>query len=178
MIRFRFDRAEMIDRNPTPPGSSQVIQPKAASMVAVADSISVHQTFSEYPQPPARFRIIPEVQHAYRRWIGYRSGKEPLQSMAYFLLTRLEFSAGSRKKAARSFQIDFDVLDMIGKLSSIKGDESTARKADPQNPQFQELSPFEKQWLEEAMRRVIHRWGEHASGGSLSRISLRDLPNL
>lgn len=177
MVRFKFDRTEVIDRNPPPPGSPQVIELKGASMVLVGGSVSVHVTCSKYPQPPETFRATPEVQHAYRRWLGYRSGKEPLQSMAYFVLTLLESAAGGRKSAARSFQIDVPVLGTIGRLSSTKGDESTARKAGPGN-QFQELSGSEKQWLEEAMRRVIHRLGEHASGAPLVLISLRDLPSL
>jgi hypothetical protein len=177
MVRFKFDRAEVIDRHPPPPGSSQVIEVKTGSVVSFSDSVSLHLTCSRYPQPPAIFRVTPEVQHAYRRWLGYRSGKEPLQSMAYFVLTLLESTAGGRQNAARSFQIELPVLGAIGRLSSTKGDESTARKAGPGN-QFQELSGSEKQWLEEAIRRVIHRLGEHASGGTLSLISLRDLPSL
>lgn len=177
MIRFKFDRVDVIDRNPPPPGSPQVIEIKGISSVSFVGSASLHLTCSKYPQPPATFRATPEVQHAYRRWLGYRSGKEPLQSMAYFVLTLLESAAGSRQDAARSFQIDLPVLATIGRLSSTKGDESTARKAGPGN-QFQELSGSEKQWLEEAVRRAIHRLGEHASGSSLSLISLRELPNL
>ena len=97
--------------------------------------------------------------------------------MAYFVLTLLESAAGSRQGAARSFQIDLPVLAMIGRLSSTKGNESTARKAGPGN-QFQELSGPEKQWLEEAVRRAIFRLGEHTSGSSLTLISLRELPKL
>lgn len=177
MIRFKFDRAEVIDRNPSPLGSPQVIELKAASMVFVGGSVSVHQTCSKYPQPPKTFRATPEVQHAYRRWLGYRADKEPLQSMAYFVLTLLESVAGDRQSAAHSFQIDYKILGTIGRLSSTKGDESTARKADQGN-KFHDLSGTEKQWLEEATRRVIHRLGEHASGAPLTLISLRDLTSL
>lgn len=177
MIRFKFDRTEVIDRNPPPPGSAQVIEVKAASMVLVGSSASLHLTCSKYPQPPKTFRATPEVQHAYRRWLGYRLGKEPLQSMAYFVLTLLESAAGGRQSAAHSFQIDLQVLGTLGRLSSTKGNESTARKASAGN-QFQELTGSEKQWLEEATRRVIHRLGEHASGAPLTPISLRGLPTL
>jgi hypothetical protein len=97
--------------------------------------------------------------------------------MAYFVLTLLISSAGSQRDASRSFQIDVPVLKTIGRLSSTKGDESTARKAAPGN-QFQELSGLEKQWLEEATRLVIHRIGVHASGSPQPFISLRDLPRL
>jgi hypothetical protein len=177
MIRFKFDRAEVIDRNPPPPGSSQVIEVKGTSMGVASCSASLHLTCNRYPQPPTTFRVTPEVQHAYRRWLGYRLGKEPLQSMAYSVLTQLVQATGSRQGAARSFQIGMRVLDTIGELSSTKGDESTARKAPPGN-EYQELSGSEKQWLEEAMRRVVHRLGEHASGAPLTPISLRDLPSL
>lgn len=177
MIRFKFHNTEVIDRNPQPPGSPHVIELKAISLALVSSSVSLHLTCSKYPQPPKTFRATPEVQHAYRRWIGYRSGKEPLQSMAYFVLTLIEAAACGRQRAASSFQIDMQVLKTIGRLSSTKGDECTARKAGPGN-QFQELSDPEKQWLEEATRRVILRLGEHASGAPLSLISLGNLPSL
>ena len=177
MIRFKFDRAEVIDRNPPPPGSPQVIKVKSALMVLVGESGSLPLTCSKYPQPPKTFHATLEVQHAYRRWLGYRLGKEPLQSMAYFVLTLLQSVAGNRRSAACSFQIEDHVLGTIGILSSTKGDESTARKARASDG-FQDLSDSENQWLEETIRRVIHRLGEQASGAPLTLISLRDLPNL
>jgi hypothetical protein len=109
--------------------------------------------------------------------MAFRAGKEPLQSMAYFVLTLLESVAGNRQEAARSFSIDLSVLSTIGRLSSTKGDSSTARKIKSPKP-LQELSGPEKQWLEQAIRRVIHRLGEHASGMPLTQIKLSDLPKL
>ena len=176
-IRFTFKRVELIDRDPPPPGSPQVLEVKAAAFAFVTASASLHVTYRRYPQPPQTFRATPEVQHAYRRWVGFRSGKEPLQSMAYFVLTLLESVAGSRQRAARTFQIDSAVLGTIGRLSSTKGDESTARKAGPDVP-FQELSGAEKQWLEEAVRRVIYQLGQHASGNPLALLSMNDLPSI
>ena len=177
MIRFTFERAELVDRDPPPPGSPQVIKIKEAITVSVDLSASLQMTHRKYPQPPNTFRATPEVQHAYRRWIGFRSGKEPLQAMAYFVLTLLESAAGGRKNAARSFNIELDVLRVIGELSSTKGDPSTARKAGP-GTQFQELTGAEKQWLEKAIPLVIRRLGEHASGAPLAPIALTDLPGI
>jgi hypothetical protein len=177
MIRFKFDRAEVIDRDPPPPGTSQVIEAKAGEMITLGEGVSFHLTCSKYPQPPIAFRTTPEVEIGYRRWIAFRAGKEPLQSMAYFVLTLLESVAGGRQEAARIFYIDFPVLSTIGRLSSTKGDSSTARKIDSVNP-LEELSGPEKQWLEQAIRRVIRRLGEHASGAPLTRITLTDLPKL
>ena len=146
-------------------------------IITMGESVSFHLTCSKYPQPPIAFRTTPEVEIGYRRWIGFRAGKEPLQSMAYFVLTLLESVAGSRQEAARIFYIDFTILSTIGRLSSTKGDSSTARKIDSANP-LEELSGTEKQWLEQAICRVIHRLGEHAAGAPLTQIKLSYLPNL
>jgi hypothetical protein len=183
MLRFEFDRVELIDRAPPPRGVSLGA---AASAVALAsgssavtgNSASLQLTCSEYPQPPKTFRATTEVLSAFRRWLAYRSGGESLQSMAYFVLTVPERAAGDRKGAARLFKIDEKVLRKIGELSSTKGNESTARKAAGPNKQFQELSAAEKQWLEQAIPLVILRLGEHAYGGPLVLISLRDLPSV
>jgi hypothetical protein len=175
MIRFKFDRVDIVDRDPAPPGASQVIHAQAGSYGVAGSSATLHLTCSKYPDPPKGFRATPEVQHAHRRWLGFRSGREPLQAMAYFVLTVLESAAGTRLAAACAYQIDSDVLGAIGRLSSTKGDERTARKAGAHN-QYQDLSDREKQWLEEAVRRVILRLGEHASGSPLSLITLKDLP--
>jgi len=62
MIRFKFDQAEVIDRDPPPPGTSQVIEVNAAEMIMLGDSVSLHLTCSKYPQPPIAFRttLAPE----------------------------------------------------------------------------------------------------------------------
>lgn len=177
MIRFTFERVELIDRDPPPPGSAQVIAVKGVATISVDASASVQITYRKYPPPPITFRATPEVQHAYRRWIGFRSGKEPLQSMAYFVLTLLESAAGDRINAARSFNVELAVLGTIGRLSSTKGDPTTARKVGP-GTQFQELTGAERQWLERVIPLVIRRLGEHASGAPLAPIALRDLPNI
>jgi hypothetical protein len=100
--------------------------------------------------------------------------------MAYFVLTLLESLAGDRPSAARTFQIDRAVLNAIGELTETKGDESTARKVTRKKVgskiQFHELSGTEKQWLEEAIRRIIHQLGQHASGAPLTRLTMNDLP--
>ena len=95
--------------------------------------------------------------------------------MAYFVLTLLESTSGSRADAAKSFHIDLAVLRTIGQLSSTKGGPSTARKA---GGQFEELTGAEKQWLETAIVLVIRRIGEHASGATLNRLSMDGLPKI
>ena len=73
MIRFTFERADLIDRDPPPPGSPQVIQLRGIASLSMVGSLSLDLTCRNYPQPPHSFRATPEVQHAYRRWIGFRA---------------------------------------------------------------------------------------------------------
>jgi hypothetical protein len=181
-IRFTFTRVELIDRDPPPPTGPPVINMKAAiGACAVTGKASLTLTYRKYPRPPQTFCATSEVQLAYRRWVGFRSGKEPLPAMAYFVLTLLESLVGNRRSAACTFQIDQDILNTIGKLSSTKGDESTARKVERKSGSvvpFQELSGAEKQWLEEAVPKVIRQLGQHASGAPLTRLTMNDLPRI
>jgi hypothetical protein len=85
-----------------------------------------------------------------------KAWREPIRSV-------LIEKAASGVSAARSFQIDEQILQTTGMLSSTKGDETTARKATA-GGQFQERAGPEKQWLEEAIHRVVHRLGSTSQG--------------
>jgi hypothetical protein len=97
--------------------------------------------------------------------------------MAYFVLTLLERVAGSRSDAANVFMIHPDVLNTVGKISSNKGDAATARKVD-RSLQFSDLLGREQSWLNLAVRALIRRMGEHASGAPLTQLTMQDLPPL
>ncbi len=49
----------------------------------------------------------------------------------------------------------------------------TARKA---KATLTQLTPAEKQWLEEATRKIIYRMGQHAAGVPLMKLTLSELP--
>lgn len=87
----------------------------------------------------------------------------------------LERSSNGRKQAASIYAIHYDVLSKIGDLSTNRGTELTARKADPAGT-FHDLAGAEKLWLEAAVRRIIQRMGEHASGAPLVQITMADFP--
>lgn len=174
-IRFTFQSVQKIDRSP-PVSSSGVVSVGvgAAEMIAIGELTSVHITQNTYPPAPNDFRTTPEVQLAYGRWRAFREGREPLQSMAYAVLTLLASIAGGRRQAATTFQVDPRILDNIGRLSSTKGDAATSRKF--AGVQLQPLSGAETSWLESAIRRIVRRIGEHAAGAHLSQITVNDLP--
>jgi len=170
-IRFHFERSEIIDRDPPKPGESVTIRPQAGSVMIMGAEVKLHVKRKEYPQPPLAFSTTPAVEMGYRRWIRFREGKASLQSMSFFVLTLIQDAAGGRKKAASIFKIEKSILDNIGELSSTKGDRDTARKAAAASV---ELTPAEKQWLEDATRKLIYRMGQHASGTTFDEITLSD----
>ncbi len=173
-LRFTFQNSKIIDRDPPPPGTTQVIYAQGiASMAAVGENVTVKITCGKYPEPPTAFTTTPDVELAHLRWTQFREGKETLQGMAYFVLTLIETKSRTRREAATTYQISFDVLRKVGELSSTKGDAATARKA-----KFVEMTAKEKVWLDSTVKKIILRLGEHASGEPLAELRMSDLPEL
>ena len=174
-IRFRFERAAIIDRDPPPPGAHVMLVGVAAVCTVTATMTAVVGRRT-YPEPPLRFALTSQVEMVFRRWSAYRAGAEPLQSMVYFVLTVMEDQAGGRRHAARVFDIDEDILRTLGDLSSTRGNAANARKM-PRGG-LRDLTGAETQWMETVIRRVVRRMGEHASGTGLQRITISDFPLL
>jgi len=95
--------------------------------------------------------------------------------MAYWLVTVLEQLAGTRKQAAQQVRIDGAILSTLGRLSSTAGDALEGRKYVPGGAQ---LTGTEKQWMEEVVKRLVLRLGEHASGAPLTQITVQQFPLL
>ena len=103
-LRFHFEDSRIIDRDPPPPGSSQVL--KLSESLSITNSVRVrgraHVTRRKYPDPPTNFTVTPDVETLWQRYNNYLDGKEPLPSMAYFCLTVLKNKAGGEMRAAAS----------------------------------------------------------------------------
>jgi hypothetical protein len=174
-IRFQFHSADVVDRDP-PPGLQDAMLFAEGTVVSVSGgTATLCVGRSTYPEPPHSFRLTPEADIAVRRWRAFRAGAEPLPSMAYFVLTLLERQAGLRPLAAKVFSIQGTILDKIGELSSERGDAESARKASRLGV-FRPLASGEAAWLEAAVRQLILRLGEHASGWPLTPITAATLP--
>lgn len=179
-IGFDFERAEIVDRDPPPPGTAQVIHAVAvAEGVGVVESLTVHMTYRQYPGPPEGFVASPDAATMWHRYAGYLEGRERLADMAYACLTVLEGSAGSRQEAAERYRISKRVLGKLGRLTTEIGDEETARKFSC----LKERRPHtgtERAWIEAAVKALIRRAGEWASNpeAALPRLTLNDLPEL
>jgi hypothetical protein len=177
-LRFEFDTADIIDRSPCPPG---VVRGHAHVLLGVATisavgTVSVHVGRASYPAPPGAFRLNPDAESLLLRYQGYRDGREPLLSMAYFCLTVLEANAGGRLSAARKYRIDKALLDKLGELTSRRGDRAIARKATagPAEP----LTGPETAWLEAAIKALIWQLGDTRNRMALPSITLDDLSML
>jgi hypothetical protein len=172
-LRFQFKSAVMIDRALQSPeglvGEGHMI----LAPPQLAGTARLTLIRGTYPEMPEHFTVTPLVETLWTRLEGYRDGKEPLASMAYFCLTALENEAGTRRAAANFFHIDEKVLRTLGHLTSERGGPA-ARKARPAAP----LSSQESAWIESALTAIIGRIGERAARQSSSRLRLADLPPL
>ena len=174
-FKLKFESAEVIDRKPrTIPGVADV----SATIRTGALTISARATAdpirpSAYPSPPSGVRMSSDIESMNTRYMDYRQGREPLASMAYFCLTVLVDSMG-RKVASKRYQVERDILDIIGFLSSKKGGPQ-ARKA---GGTTHDLTDQERHFLEEATKAMIYRAAEkaHNPDSDLPKITLSDLP--
>ena len=161
---------------------------KLSEVVIIKDSMIAHISRGKFPSYPKRFARSPDVDSMYYRYKGYRLGRENLTTMGYFCLTVLEVSAGSypgneklnkREKAAVKYKVEKNVLDVLGKLCSKKGDVNQARKA-PENGYYDPLKPMERKWIDEVIKKLILRTGEYAYNPTtdLPLITISNFPSL
>lgn len=174
-LRFVFKDAVVIDRDPPHPGQRHVIH---LSAVAIATaSVTLHVARARYPEPPSRFRVTPEVESMWQRYQGYRDGREPLLSMAYFCLTLLQAGAGNLQQTALRFSIEIAVLRKLGELTSTRGDTTSARKLNQRSTLTPETAG-EIAWIDAAVKALIRRVGEFNPSHPLPLLTLSDLPPL
>lgn len=180
-IAFFYENANIIDLAPRVRGDV-VVHPAACEAVAGAQIGKVVLTLTNYPPPPEVFRVSTDVESLWYRYKGYLDGKEPLLDMAYWLLTMIDavYGQGKRKAAAHTLNVDSNVLNKLGSLTSTKGDRREARKF-PKGGELQPLRGKERTWIEAVVRRLIHRVGEYAGcdySSTLPKVGMQDFPPL
>ena len=179
-VTLKFVRADIVDRNP-PPAGHYVLQAGTGGVLITGGTVTMLVTRRSYPQPPTRFSASPDVEILWRRYQAHRRGAESLTAMAYFSLTVVEASVGpggARRRAAAQYNVQFDVLDRLGYLTSEVGDEETARKWGRQAARPHTGS--EKAWMNAVVLKLIRRLGEYAADPSapMESITMKDLPGL
>ena len=132
------------------------------------------------------FSANADVNAMWQRYRLYRLGKEPLLSMAYFCLSRLESTAMSspikgnkRAKTAGTYRVEEKVLAKLGEFTATLGDEVSARKMDGQS-RGRPPTDEEAAWIEAALELLINRAAEHSADPKRqwSQIMMDDLPKL
>ncbi len=173
------DKAEVIDRNPSPTPAGNVVYLSAHGGLTITGTATLSTKVNRitYPDPPTYFRITPNVETMWGRYQGYVEGRELLLSMAYFCLTMIEIEAGGRTVAANKYHVDLPVLSTLGKLTSIRGDQSTARKMTRQHTGAA-LAGKERNWIEAAVKALILRVGEYDPQNPMPLLTMQDLPAL
>ena len=151
-FKLKFDYAQIEDRKPTP--GVVMVHARPARFEVTVGKVTCVVSPGCYPPPPSVVPITPDVQTMYDRYMGYRQGREPLTTMAYFCLNILERSTEEnhpRKAAAKKYGIRLEVLDKIGRLSSGKGGQQ-ARKASGTN---NNLTAQDRRFLEKEIKAII-----------------------
>ena len=171
-MTFEFNRANVVDRNPSTPGSVTIIT-ATTRLCASFSAAGEHKLLKDYPPVPSKFKADPDVITLWTRFEGFKNGQEPLGSMAYFCFTFLRDRY--RGSPTKVLNVAEPVLKKVGELSTNRGDDSNARKVTSSLTPF---SPAEAQWLEEAIRVLIRRVGEIAAGHSPQQLTMTDLPRL
>ena len=175
-FKFTCDNWYIVDRNPIldPPSSLSVSAGFHGDLLGTLSARVDIGPLSPFP-PTWNITLTPDVSSMYERYRGYRGGREPLTSMAYFCLTVLEASASPveretrRRGVARQYCVAVDVLNQIGKLTAEKGG-SQARKAKGLG---YELTNVESRFLEGAVKAILRRAAELARDPLASHNEIR-----
>lgn len=171
---LRYQKTEIIDRNPTP-GVIELHVESIASATSFGIATLV-RSLNHYPHAPdPAFHLSPDAEFLWHRYRMFKQGREPLLSMAYFVLTAVEAPAGGRKAAATAFNVDENILRKIGELSSTRGDKLSARKhAITVVP----LGSDKAAWLQRAVEKLIVQVGRSHAGRPPQALTFADLPTL
>jgi hypothetical protein len=175
-LRFEFEKAEVVDRNPPAPGNV-VVGVGVTSVAAIGNDAIIQIGLAAYPDPPLTFRITPDVESLWLRYKRQLEGREPLPGMANFCLSVLKARAGGRPAAAKRYKISEPVLRKLDDIVSNRGDRLTARKVTPTST-MKPLTGSETEWVHAAIKTIILRLGDTRSIARLPTITMSDLPKL
>ncbi|MCY4579482.1 MAG: hypothetical protein OXD31_10605 [Chloroflexi bacterium] len=151
---LRFMRPVIVDRRPEQGVITASASPIRLNIALSSPSVTV---FRQYPNPPPE-RLMqldnPDVQSMLNRFIGYRQGREPLPSMAYFcfeVFTRR--LATNAKHAADKHRMSHKLVKRVSNLASNKGGDLARHHSGICQP----LTQQETRFIEKAVVTMIVR---------------------
>ena len=172
VFRLRFDRSEIVHRNPTP--GPPTLSARTSFSVLTGRANLAPPTPTEFPvQPRAAVKRSPDVDSMFHRYLGHLDGREPLSGMANYCLTVLAHMARGHGQAPTYFCVSKEVLRRIGGLSANKGG-ANVRKA---CGRYLPYTPEEERFLKSAVKLLIRRAAEleHGPDPSRTQITLADV---
>ena len=175
-FKLRFDRSEIRDRNPT---TGEMLATK--EFLAPSYAATVTRRSQAYPEPPAGVSLKrnDHVSRMFARYEDYCHHGWYLTDMAYFCLTAMRdlSDRGDDDGVKREYGISGNVLKTFRRIAN-KGGPDERRKE--QDVDKRGLTPDERRFLEEAVKRFIRRVAEVAQSpdGSPQKITLGDLPKV
>jgi hypothetical protein len=145
----------------------------------VADVISVHSEGSlsvelgQFPAlPSGDLRSTRFGNQLRSRLHNLDDGREGLCACAYYVLTAIEREFSGPKNAARTLALSVNILENIGRLSSINDPELGRKGKEPETS----LDPNEIGWMKLVLRTIVTRVIELQSGLKPARqITMADL---
>jgi hypothetical protein len=180
--QFVYDRANVIDRNPTP---GVGILAGSGEIIISGRDVKLRHGRASFPPPPVGMARDTAVDFMFYRYCMWREGRTTLTDAANCCLTMLEFSAGTRqttsqpyrKAASQDYAIEYGVLDTLARLAATKGGKEEARKASAAHADF---TPAEQQWITKLIAILMRRAAEVAFDRTAShpQITMADLPAL
>jgi hypothetical protein len=187
-FRFVYETAEVIDRNPPAPGNTirGYLRAEVGWFVFTGRGTVLRVSRAKWPAPPQELEVSNDADALWRRWWRHRvENRELLLSAAYWaeaapgLAAPAKSRPSSKRRQAASafFNIDLNVLNMIGELTSTRGGNDEERKAEGRATP---LSTAERQWLEAAFQALVRRVAEQAYHGRPPPrpLTMGDLPKL
>jgi hypothetical protein len=177
-IRFTFEQADIVDRQPTPGNITISLRSISSTVSFGTPTFTVSR--NSYPEPDKNFAASALTDELITRLQLYRDGKQTLPHVAYYILEKLEeelvgSKPNKRKVLGKILSIHYDVLKNIGDISN-KSDANIGRHASQLNIP---LTSKELNWLEVAIFRLVKRVGEINNGSNrLPLIQMTDLPDL
>lgn len=182
-VRFQFERAEIIDRTPSPPGSATGSAMVCLAGVTLSARATVSSQRSLYPVPPTNFMVTDRVRQLWDRYEASVEAREPAPSAGYYCFTTLMALAPHNTKkpdrlpwVASNLGIQPEVLHKLDKLTN-KGSPELARKFSPRPIPH---TGAEVNWLRMAVRVLALRLGEweYDRTKELPKVTMSDLPAL